>query len=272
MLYRVVCSNPRSTKSGKREQRRGDNWRGVRRERAARRAQRVDEINELFPHWILSSSTPAAAGGDRWWSTLRNKVDLASGPPFFRGLFLFAGSHTLVNMLCNSIRCIARPQRLIQHTRQYANGRGNLIDLAARIQATPSIKKAPPPSNRVIASPQPEGLQRFTPNKPYNPYDFEPVNRLPPTHRRMIEPSGPPRALAVRQDVFYQLGINPLDEVLNCSLISSFTTDMGRIQKRNETKLTWRSQRKIGKAIRRARAMGLVPSFSRWEDSMIKSR
>lgn len=82
--------------------------------------------------------------------------------------------------------------------------------------------------------------------------------------------AGPPRPLAVREDVFHQLDINPLDEVLNSGLITQYTTDMGRIKARRETRLTWRNQRKVGKAIRRARAMGLIPSFSKWSERMIR--
>ena len=38
---------------------------------------------------------------------------------------------------------------------------------------------------------------------------------------------------------------------------------MGRIQPRNVTGLTRKSQRQVGKAIRRARAMGILPVLSR---------
>jgi len=38
---------------------------------------------------------------------------------------------------------------------------------------------------------------------------------------------------------------------------------MGRIKTRAETGLTWKNQRKVGKLVRRARAMGLI---SQWTD------
>mgnify|MGYP001760868803 FL=1 len=38
---------------------------------------------------------------------------------------------------------------------------------------------------------------------------------------------------------------------------------MGRIQSRNVSGLTRKSQRQIGKAIRRARALGILPVLSR---------
>lgn len=38
---------------------------------------------------------------------------------------------------------------------------------------------------------------------------------------------------------------------------------MGKIKPRSQTKLTWRSQRRLGKAIRRAKMMGIIPVLSR---------
>ncbi|KIM21020.1 hypothetical protein M408DRAFT_117045 [Serendipita vermifera MAFF 305830] len=117
---------------------------------------------------------------------------------------------------------------------------------------------------------QPPGFVPFETGKAYNPYDFAPENRKRPAYRRFPQ-GAPPRALAIRQDVFHQLDIDPLDEVLNCGLITSYATQMGRIQRRAESRLTWKSQRKMGKAIRRARAMGLIPAFSQWKESMIRT-
>jgi small subunit ribosomal protein S18 len=42
---------------------------------------------------------------------------------------------------------------------------------------------------------------------------------------------------------------------------------MGKIKSRAETGLTWKNQRRVGKMVRRARAMGLV---SRWSDQVQK--
>lgn len=74
---------------------------------------------------------------------------------------------------------------------------------------------------------------------------------------------GPGRAESEKHDIFRQLDIDPLHEVFNSHLLSNYVTDMGRIQKRSETQLTWRSQRKLGKAIRRAKQMGIIPMYSR---------
>jgi small subunit ribosomal protein S18 len=45
--------------------------------------------------------------------------------------------------------------------------------------------------------------------------------------------------------------------------MSAFVTEMGKIKPRSVTNLTWRSQRKLGKAIRRAKMMGIIPQLSR---------
>ena len=63
--------------------------------------------------------------------------------------------------------------------------------------------------------------------------------------------------------MFHQLQIDPLNEALNSRLLSHFVTDMGKIKPRSQTKLTWRSQRRLGKAIRRAKMMGIIPVLSR---------
>lgn len=74
---------------------------------------------------------------------------------------------------------------------------------------------------------------------------------------------GPSAKVSRRNDVFHQLGIDPLRESFNPTLLSHFVTDMGRVTSRAETKLTWRSQRRLSKAIRRAKMMGIIPLHSK---------
>jgi len=74
---------------------------------------------------------------------------------------------------------------------------------------------------------------------------------------------GPSAKESRRRDVFYQLGIDPLRESFNPALLSHFVTDMGRVASRAETQLTWRSQRRLSKAIRRAKMMGIIPLHSK---------
>jgi len=42
----------------------------------------------------------------------------------------------------------------------------------------------------------------------------------------------------------------------------AFINPMGKIKGRNETGLTWKSQRLVGKMVRRARAMGVIPRWN----------
>ena len=86
------------------------------------------------------------------------------------------------------------------------------------------------------------------------------------TRRRMWRKPwvlGPDAETSKRTDIFYQLGIDPLDECTNSTLMASFVTTMGKIKPRAQTGLTWKNQRRIGKAIRRAKMMGIIPVHSR---------
>ena len=73
---------------------------------------------------------------------------------------------------------------------------------------------------------------------------------------------GPSRARSRFTDPFLKLGINPRNEVLNLKLLTPCVNSMGKIMGRNKTGLGWKSQRQVGKAIRRARSMGVMPYFT----------
>jgi len=83
---------------------------------------------------------------------------------------------------------------------------------------------------------------------------------LPPYRKK---PSvGPPRHVARHTDMFLKLDIDPVRECTNHVLLSHFVTKMGRIMPRKDTGLTTKSQRRLGKAIRRAKMMGVIPILS----------
>jgi small subunit ribosomal protein S18 len=86
---------------------------------------------------------------------------------------------------------------------------------------------------------------------------------LYPTSRPSARPPllGPPKQIAKKIDPFHASATDPLDFTLNPNFPLAFVNQMGRIRSRAETGLTWKSQRKIGKMVRRARGMGLI---SRW--------
>ncbi|UPX09909.1 uncharacterized protein EKO05_0000587 [Ascochyta rabiei] len=66
-----------------------------------------------------------------------------------------------------------------------------------------------------------------------------------------------------QSDAFDVLGINPINEYKNYTIMSEYMTEMGRIKHSNDTGLRPKNQRKIAKAIRRAIGLGLMPSVHR---------
>ncbi|KAJ2801493.1 hypothetical protein H4R20_003649 [Coemansia guatemalensis] len=69
-------------------------------------------------------------------------------------------------------------------------------------------------------------------------------------------------------DPFVALKMNPLKEYKNTVMLSQFVTEMGRIKARYKTGITAKSQRRIAKAIRRARSFGLIPVTKRYNIGM----
>eukprot|EP00842_Homolaphlyctis_polyrhiza_P005671 jgi/Hompol1/6104/HPOL_002171-RA len=61
------------------------------------------------------------------------------------------------------------------------------------------------------------------------------------------------------QDVLKRLGIDPLKDYKNINMLSHFITTIGHIKPRVATGLDSRNQRRVARAIKRARAMGLMP-------------
>ncbi|KAF8311180.1 hypothetical protein DL93DRAFT_2083621 [Clavulina sp. PMI_390] len=103
---------------------------------------------------------------------------------------------------------------------------------------------------------------------PIDPYSLKKSRMLklapgmrPPPRPRTTSRLGPPAAEALRSDPIAYFGLLPHHEVLNPVFLNEFLTDMGKIKGRNETKLTRKSQRYVGKAVRRARAMGILPTL-----------
>jgi len=96
-----------------------------------------------------------------------------------------------------------------------------------------------------------------------SPHNYTYENRSRPQKSTKRYAVGPSAKASKDADVFYQAGIDPLAECMNTTLMSYFVTEMGKIKGRAETKLTWRSQRRLGKAIRTAKMMGLIPMFSK---------
>ncbi|EIM88483.1 uncharacterized protein STEHIDRAFT_54870, partial [Stereum hirsutum FP-91666 SS1] len=85
--------------------------------------------------------------------------------------------------------------------------------------------------------------------------------------RKMVT-IGPGARESRERDVFHQLDIDPLYEAMNPTLLSAFVTEMGKVRKRAQTNLTWRSQRRVAKAIKRAKLMGIMPMFHRMDPEL----
>ncbi|KAH7343941.1 ribosomal protein S18 [Rhizoctonia solani] len=101
------------------------------------------------------------------------------------------------------------------------------------------------------------------PNQFTSPHEFTREHRIARSQQRRKDPTlGPSRKHAQAIDAFRKLDIDPLDEFKNPLLLKAFVTEMGKIHSRAKTGLTWRSQRRVGKAIRRARALGLIPLWN----------
>ncbi|KAF2008523.1 ribosomal protein S18 [Aaosphaeria arxii CBS 175.79] len=64
-------------------------------------------------------------------------------------------------------------------------------------------------------------------------------------------------------DVFDTLGINPINEYKNFTMMSEYMSEMGRIKHSKLTGLRPVNQRKVAKAVRRAIGLGLMPSVHR---------
>ncbi|KAJ6539500.1 hypothetical protein B0H19DRAFT_1269807 [Mycena capillaripes] len=102
------------------------------------------------------------------------------------------------------------------------------------------------------------------PNSFIRPYDLSLDGRRFKERRMSRAPAIPPTTRDARkQDVFYQLGIDPLKYALHPAVLSPFLTEMGMIMPRRMTALTSKSQRRVAKAIRRAKMMGVIPLHSR---------
>ncbi|GAA94309.1 uncharacterized protein L969DRAFT_90019 [Mixia osmundae IAM 14324] len=125
-------------------------------------------------------------------------------------------------------------------------------DLSKRLAGLASDGKTIPTENKikpyqVFASKDLGPKKMFKDNKPV---------------RRKRHEMGPKKADVHLSDPFMHLGINPLKEPTNPLLHSHYLTQVGKIQTRAATGLSWKSQRRMGKAVRRARAMGLISHFA----------
>ncbi|KAN0097461.1 hypothetical protein V8E55_001907 [Tylopilus felleus] len=110
---------------------------------------------------------------------------------------------------------------------------------------------------------QTPGLRRkFAAGQFIRPHYWTYQHRFQPKNIRTAPPLvAPSRKEACQHDVFRELGIDPLWETSNSTLLASFVTELSKIRPRTHTRLTTKTQRRLGKAIRRAKMMGVIPLF-----------
>jgi small subunit ribosomal protein S18 len=70
---------------------------------------------------------------------------------------------------------------------------------------------------------------------------------------------GPDARTARQQDPFQKLRIDPRREAFNGTLLRNFISEMGKIKSRSVTGLSMQSQKRVAKAVRRAKMMGVMP-------------
>ncbi|KAI4103997.1 MAG: hypothetical protein L6R37_003559 [Teloschistes peruensis] len=111
-------------------------------------------------------------------------------------------------------------------------------------------------------------FRRFRAGDIYAPHDLSSAEqhkwrRRPPSASINTPSSTSTHSGAKKRDVFDALGIHPLDEFKNPSIMAEYVSAMGRLRHRRETGLRGVNQRRISKAVRRAVGMGFLPSVHR---------
>ncbi|KAJ3318793.1 hypothetical protein HDV06_007044 [Boothiomyces sp. JEL0866] len=96
--------------------------------------------------------------------------------------------------------------------------------------------------------------KNFLPKTTYSPADLN--DKLVIEERELRKPR---QEMLPTEDIFAKLNIDPLKEYKNPVILSSFLTKMGHIQPRRKTGLSLDNQKKLARAIKRARAFGILP-------------
>ncbi|KAG0224089.1 hypothetical protein BGW42_005651 [Actinomortierella wolfii] len=91
---------------------------------------------------------------------------------------------------------------------------------------------------------------RFRKGDIYKPSDLD--TSQPRVYR------GPSDRKSKKVDELKLIGVNPLDEYKNAELLSHYISPVGRLLSREQTGLTAKNQRRLSKAVRRARAMCIL--------------
>ncbi|KIL00033.1 hypothetical protein PAXRUDRAFT_822055 [Paxillus rubicundulus Ve08.2h10] len=111
---------------------------------------------------------------------------------------------------------------------------------------------------------QSQGLRRkFAPGLFIRPHYWSHEHRFEKKLLRLkLSQVGPGRREARDRDILRHFDIDPLWETSNSTLLAAFLTEMGKIRPRTQTRVSTKTQRRIAKAIRRAKMMGVIPLLS----------
>ncbi|ORY26321.1 hypothetical protein BCR39DRAFT_589706 [Naematelia encephala] len=112
---------------------------------------------------------------------------------------------------------------------------------------------------------QEEPRKSFVPDRLLHPEAIS-AREIDAPHRPNPKPPllGPPKRLAKQIDPFILTGSKPIEHIYNPSFMGAFLNPLGRLRSRAETGLTWKSQKGVARAVRRARCMGII---SYWTDT-----
>jgi small subunit ribosomal protein S18 len=111
----------------------------------------------------------------------------------------------------------------------------------------PTGTTAPRQDTKLIAS----VTRQFPQNSLYDPFDFSMAKiRLDRKQARQN----------ISMKAFDEKKLNPLDFYLNTRYLSQYVSSTGRILPREVTKLSVKNQKRLAKAIKRARAVGMLSS------------
>jgi len=102
----------------------------------------------------------------------------------------------------------------------------------------------------------------FRANRVINPADLTYQTRTYESRRPKRSNVALSSSTCRHRDPFYQLDLDPRDFTANPVVLSEYLSEMAKIQGRAQTYLTAKNQRLLGKTIRRAKMMGIIPHLS----------
>lgn len=175
-----------------------------------------------------------------------------------------SGSRTVSRTFTTTSRCASALDDLSNSIEQLASRQRSATSPSATGAVhNPRSPTAPSSSRQTVSG------RAFMNGHYYNPHTltYESITQKPPRLSRPL--LGPTKKEAIQQDLIHRNLLKPGkpsladDSYKNAAILAQYVTEMGKIMGRASTGLTRKSQRGVGKAVRRARSMGLLPVMSR---------